>query len=239
MPTELFLITITLAVAVIGVMSTKEMSDKAKYTLAALAVFASAGSVVQAVRNEQDKEFLRTALASTLVPANSDYQKFYGEMGALAAKEGYDAEDYPCHHSPDGFTCFATNRQQTKYGAIVFNKSDVGTMYANIMRNETNRAIINKALVTPYKPLINDEEFLDKIAIVGTDVFYNMYGRFPSNSTYDPSFGVRVYFDKNGTVVPPVAIEPSDISKLPSGKPPEVFHAVEQLFRERFAAAMK
>ena len=117
--------------------------------------------------DNQEKRFLKLALTSLLVPSNSNYNLFYRDFDIQAAARGYKVDDYPCHHSPEGLTCFFTNSYGSKHGTLVLNKADVATVYASLIGGVSNDATIKDIFNNQYTPSIKNEEFLDKIGILG------------------------------------------------------------------------
>jgi hypothetical protein len=238
------LILLTLIVATIGIYlpdrkeydpkdsSRKSLYRYAPHILFLLAVASSAASLHKEWQDDDDKKFLQRALTSTLVPTHSGYDGFYQDFDALVAAQGFVNDSYPCHHSDDGLVCFFVSLDGSKHGTLVLEKGEIAQMYANQLHGQSNRAIseaLFKKQFTPSKP---NEEFLDKAGIVGFLTFYNIYGKFPANYYYDPSYGVKVISDK-GEVV----ISPDDMRRIPAGSGLDVFRKIEELYRERFKAA--
>jgi len=228
------LIGFTLAVAVVGVLW-RDPPTPAKVSLILLALATSAASIYKLMEDDQDKKFLQLALTSTLVPSNSDYKRFYKDFDAKAGIRNYSVNDYPCHHSPDGLTCFFANADGSKHGTLVLNKTEVATLYANEIRGMSNGPTVEALFKKQYTPSINDEEFLDKVGIVGVMTFYNTYHTFPRTYDYDPSFGVHIIWDIEGKERV-VQISPDDISSIPPGDSLGVFRKIEEIYRQRFKA---
>jgi hypothetical protein len=108
-------------------------------------------------------------------------------------------------------------------------------MYANLIRRVSND-LMSKTLVNKqYTPSVHDEEFLDKVGIVGFHTFYNMYRGFPRNYDYDDSFGVYVKWESAGKEQV-VQLSPDDISGIPQGSGLDVFRKIEELYRQKFDA---
>jgi hypothetical protein len=232
---EYLLIAITLAVAVVGTIWEKPPTP-AKVILILFALGASAASIAKSIEDDQDKKFLQLALTSTLRPSNSEYTRFYDDFDASVAARGYKRDDYPCHHTPEGLTCFLVSPDSTKHGTLVLNKSDVATLYSNLIRNVSNGPASESLFSKQYNPPTLNEEFLDKIGVLGFDTFYNMYNDFPSTYNYDPSFGIRIIWQVAGQQKM-VQITPEDIKCIPAGNGLEIFYKIERLYRERFEAA--
>ena len=202
------------------------------------ALAASVASIYKSMEENQDKKFLQLALTSTLVPSNSEYTRFFRDFDTQAAAQGYKADDYPCDHTPQGLTCFFVNSDGSKRGTLVLNKADVATLYANLIHGASNGPTSEVLFKKQYTPSINNEEFLDKVGILGFDTFYNMYYNYPGNYDYDPSFGVHVMWEEAGKPQV-VQITPDGINRIPPGNGLEVFSKIERLYRERFEAAAR
>jgi len=235
---EYLIIGLTLAVAIVGILW-KQPSRLVQIILILFAAATSAASIYKLMGENEDKKFLQLALTSTLVPSNSDYTRFYSDFNAPAAARGFDVRiDYPCHHTPEGLTCFLANSDASKHGTLVLNKGEVATMYANLIRGAGNGSTSEAFFKKQYTPSVHDEEFLDKVGIVGLHTFYNMYHSFPRTYDYDDSFGVYVKWENAGKDQF-VQISPDDISRIPHGSGFEVFRKIEELYRERFELATR
>jgi hypothetical protein len=236
MMADYLLIGLTFAVAVVGILW-RDPPKRAKFMLILFAFATSGASIYKSREDNQDKTFLQLALTSTLVPSNSDYIRFYSDIGTVGVAFGYNGKNYACHHTEQGLTCFLASSDGTKHGNLVLNKAEVAAMYANQIRGVSNNSKSVALFKKQYTPSVNDEEFLDKVGVLGFHTFYNMYTVFPKDYNYDPSFGVKVIFENATKEQQVVQISPDDISRLPVGSALEAFRVVEQLFRQRFEAS--
>jgi hypothetical protein len=233
---DFMLIGITCAVAIIAALW-HDPPLRIKVGLIILAVAASFGSGLKVIGDDHDKQFMQNALSSILVPSGATYQKFYNDLDPASVSIGYDT-DGTCHHSDDGMTCFFANKENTKSGVVVWDRSDVAELYANLLKKKSNRPAFAQYLSKTYSPSVEDEDFKDKVGILGMHVFYHLYDRDAQNFVYDDKFGVKVYFDNNGRNQF-VQISPEDIAQMKEGQAPQVFKAVSELYASRFAEAMK
>jgi hypothetical protein len=233
---EYLLIGLTLAAGIVGTVG-DHFSLRIKLALIAFVVVTSLASWWKLREDNVDKQFLKLALTSTLVPANSDYNGFYKDFDAAAAARGFEVREYPCHHNLDGLTCFFASPDASKHGTLVLNKAEVSSLYASQFRGESNRSKSEALFNKRFEPSISNEEFLDKAGIVGFHTFYNMYHSFPESYMYDDSIGIKVSWESAEKTKQVVQITPGDISRIPSGSGLDVFRKIEELYRERFRLA--
>jgi hypothetical protein len=233
MGVDALLTAITLLVAIIGTLL-KDPPKLVKAVLILLACLASAGSIVKASKDESDKQFMKTALTATLIPSNSSYAKLWDDVDRRAREHGFD--NVTCHHNPDGMTCFLSSKSGDKHATLVFNKSDIAEMYANQIGQKSNMSVIDKVFKQRYTPVNLDEEFLDKIGVLGFGTFFNMYYHFPSDYNYDERFGVIITVDSSGKSI---GLTQSDISAIKEDIAPNLFYELEQKSRVKYSDAMK
>src|ERR1051326_1587058 len=236
MTVEILLAMITLMVAVIGTLL-RDPHKNVKIFLIVLAAVASIGSIVKAVNDDSDKEFMKTALMSTLKPSNSVYERLTAEVDESAKTRGFEQNAYCIHYDEGGMTCFLHSATEGKQGTLVFNKAEIAEMYANQIRRENNKKMIDAVFRQTYSPDDLHEEFVDKIGLLGFAVFFNVYGRFPSDYNYD-GFGVRVDFEEDGKKQS-VGFSPAELTAFEKNQGPAVFYAFEQTFRKKFAELKK
>jgi hypothetical protein len=230
MSLDIILTIITLIVAVIGTLL-KDPSRRVKVFLISLAALASLASVIKAVADASDKEFMKTAIISTLTPSNFAFQKLVNDIHDEDNQAGFDTEI--CHHDADGMTCFlSSSTDKNKHGTLVFNRMDIAEMYANDIQRTSNKKLIDAAFAQSYDPKELKEEFSDKVGLLGTAVFFNMYGRWP-DYTYDDSFGVKIIFEKDG-VTKEVLISPVELASFQKQRAPDLFYALEKEFRDKY-----
>lgn len=241
---EYLLIAVTFVVAVIGIYwkepkrieaatSDPKGRDLYRYVphfLFVLALGTSIASILKAREDGRDKEFLQLALTSSLVPSHSGYNRFYADFGAAAKTLGYDDANFTCHHNEEGLACFFASRDGSKHGTLVLDKAEVAQMYATQLQRKDNQVFCKALFDKRFAPSVFDEEFLDKVGILGFMTYYNIYGTFPANYFYDASFGVKVV----GEGEKPVIISPADLVGIPADSGLRVFRKIEDLYRERF-----
>jgi hypothetical protein len=227
MVTEFVLTAITLAVAIFGTTKDK-IPRNGKRLLIGLAVATSVASVMKVINDEDDKKFLQTALISTLRPSNAVYEKLCRDVAEVAKTMGFDEETI-CHHAPDGMVTFFSNGKKTQHGTVVFDRSEIGKMYANHLRDASNRTLIVSVLHKAYVPKEFSEEFLDKVGILGFGIFFNLVKRFPSEYHYDPSIGVQIYFDNKK-----VGFDAPELAGFEENKAFKLFYLLGESYRKKF-----
>jgi len=95
MTLDIVLALAALVVAVVGTLK-DDFSTRTKRILVGAAAATCLFAIVKAVGDDHDKEFMKTALISTLSPANSSYVKLVPAIEAAGKKRHFD--DSPCHH---------------------------------------------------------------------------------------------------------------------------------------------
>jgi hypothetical protein len=189
MPFDIGLALAALIVAVIGTLK-DDFSLRTKRILVGAAAVTCLFAIIRAVIDDHDKTFMKTALISTLVPANSSYTTLVPEIEAAGEKRLFD--DSPCHHNQDGMACFfASKSDTTKHATVVLNRSEIAQMYANEIDKTSNDKLIKAAFDQSYEATTGwDEEFVDKAGLLGMAVCYNMFDHWGSDYNYDPKFGL-------------------------------------------------
>jgi hypothetical protein len=233
MAIDVILTGITLIVAVIGTVLEKPPL-KVKIFLIALAVAASLGSIIKAFNDESDKRFLKTALTSTLVPPSSYYPKLARDVVVVARTRGFGQYQY--YHTADGTSFFLSSTDQSKHATLVFNKDEVAKMYANQIAREDNGRSVNEAFEQASAPAEMGDEFLDKVCVLGFEVFFDMFRHYPVDYTYDDS-GIRIFFVDGGNAKI-LEFSKDELSKIEAAKAASVFYNLEQAFREKYKAAV-
>lgn len=223
-----------LTVAIVGTVK-DDFTVRTKRILVGAAVFTCLFAIIKAVGDDRDKKFMKTALISTLVPANSSYTKIVPEVEAAGTKRLFD--DSPCHHSPDGMVCFfSSQKDNSKHATLVLNRSEIAQMYANEIDKTSNNTLIGPAFDQLYKPIPRDgwdEEFADKGGLLGMAVCYNMFNHWGSDYNYDPSFGLKVECETPAGVKE-AEITTDELNGMHDGPASEVFYKLEQIFRDQY-----
>jgi hypothetical protein len=232
MTIDIILTLITLTVAVIGTIK-ENLTKHVKQFLVGLAVIASLASIIKAVGDASDKEFMKKALTSILTPSNASYQRLVADIHDNDNKAGFDTE--LCHHSQDGMTCFlSSSTDMNKHATLVFNRFDISQLYANNIQRTSNKKLIDAAFAQTFDPKDSEEEFSDKVGLLGAGVFFNVFGRWPDYA-YDDKFGVKIMFEKDGAMKE-VLLSPDELASVQQHKAPDLFYALEQKFREKLKA---
>ena len=233
MTLDIVLALAALIVAVVGTLK-DDFTLRTKRILVGAAAVTCLLAIIKAVGDDHDKKFMKIALISTLVPANSSYANLVPEIEAAGEKRLFD--DSPCHHSQDGMACFFSSKSDnTKHATLVLNRSEIAQMYANEIAKTSNDTLIRAAFDQPYKPTMDwDEEFVDKAGLLGTAVCYNMFDHWGSGYNYDPSFGLKVECESNEA-----HITTEELTRLHNGPAPEVFYKLEQMFRDQYKLSTK
>jgi hypothetical protein len=227
---DILLTTITLIVAVIGTLL-KDPKPRVKAFLIGLAVLASLGSVIKAMNDQADKEFMKRALTSTLTPSSSSYAKLSENVHVVVQNRGFSGH-WNYFHSPDGLTCFFSSEDGSKHGTLVFNRSEMAQMYANLIARRNNDKDVEAAFEQSYVPKELEEEFMDKVGVLGFAVFFDMFGRYPKDSNYDDS-GIRITIEENGKSTT-VGFSRDELAQFGAAKAPNLFYGLEQRFRQKY-----
>jgi hypothetical protein len=232
MPFDIILALAALIVAVVGTLK-DDFSVRTKRILVGVAVVTCLLAIMKAVGDEHDKKFMKIALISTLVPANSSYTKIVPEIEDAGKTRHFD--DSPCHHSPDGMACFFSSQNDAgRHATVVLNRSEIAQMYANEIDKTPNDKLIKAAFDGLYTPPKDwDEEFADKAGLLGMAVCYNMFDHWGSDYNYDPSFGLKVECDtQNGNQEAHITAD--TLTSLHNGPGSDVFYKLELMFRDQY-----
>ena len=115
-----------------------------QWTIVAIGVLVMVLTIVKACHDEQNRDFMRVAVAANLKPTASVKKKLYEEVRWVAQKLGYiKAVDY--NSVSDGMVFYLKNNQNEDE-EIVFDNSELGQMYANQLSDKRNDQIIEDAL---------------------------------------------------------------------------------------------
>lgn len=231
MSVEIALAALALLIAAVGTLL-RNPSPPVKIFLIILAILTFGGSVIKSINEESDKKFMQTAIISNLIPSNSSYEKLSDDVDKVAKATGFD-EDTSCHHNSEGMICLLSNKNGDQHAIVVLNKLEIAEMYANQLKNSSNQKVINEAMQKSYDPKNINEEFMDKVGILGFGIYFNMFYGLPLYYSYDPKFGVIIAFDKDGKKET-VEVGPSELSTLPQDKALNLFHRLGESFREKF-----
>jgi hypothetical protein len=226
-----------LIVAVVGTLK-DDLTLRTKRILVGAAAVTCLFAIIKAVSDDHDKTFMKIALISTLVPANSSYTKLVPEIEDAGEKRLFD--DSPCHHSQDGMACFFLSKSDnSKHATLVLNRSEIAQMYANEIDKTSNDTLIGAAFDQPYEPNMDwDEEFVDKAGFLGMAVCYDMFDHWGSDYNYDPKFGLKVECEAR-TENTEAHITTEELTRLHNGPAPEVFYKLEQMFRDQYKLSTK
>jgi hypothetical protein len=237
MAIDIVLTTITLIVAIVGTLI-KDPKPRVQVALIGCAVLASTGSIIKSGNDESDKEFMKTALTSTLVPSTSSYEILSEDVHVVVQNRGFRG-DWNYNHTPDGdgMTCFFSNTDGTKHGTLVLNRSEIAEMYANQIAHRKNDKSVEAALEESYVPKDLQEEFLDKAGVLGFVVFFDMFGRYPTDYNYD-GFGIRIAFEDDGKRMT-AGFSRDELTQIEAAKAPDLFYVLEKGFRQKFKQAVK
>lgn len=233
MAVDVVLILITLAVAVVGTLL-KDPPTYVKTALIFLAVLASVASVIKAREDSNDKNFLKTAIMSNLTPSSAVYGRLVDAVSTVGKRLGY--ADGSCFHNEAGLACFLSSKgQNSKHGTLVLNRLEIAQLYANDIQRTSNDSVINTFYSRVYEPSRLEEEFEDKVAVLGAAVFFNVYGRWPQYS-YDDHNGrdLTLGYEQNGKAWQ-VQFSGEEIKAMAAAKTPDVFYSFEQRFRQEYA----
>jgi hypothetical protein len=234
MALDIVLTVITLIVAVVGTLL-KDPPKKAQAVLIALAVLASLASVFKAISDESDKEFMKAALTSTLVPSSTCYQQFTKDLSRIGNRFGFNG-DPRFYHNLEGATCFFSSTDGSKRGTLVFDRSDIAKIYANQIAHRNNDKDIAEAFDRSYDPKDWEEELRNKVCILGFGVCFDQYRHFPTEFFYDDN-GVRIDFDYNSNRKT-VEYDWEELVKLKKAKAIDLFYDLEQGLRKKFETAL-
>jgi hypothetical protein len=229
--TDILLIVITLAVAVIGTLW-RDPPRSMKISLIVLAMVASGASVFKAISDAGDKNFIKFALTSTLKPSNAQFHQLIVDVDK-AMKDSHRKQG-ECNHGDDGMVCFLVSTESdTRRGTLVLERGDLGTLYATELDHGDTGKVINDVCARQYNPDDLGEDFKARVALLGTAVYFDVFKKEGSESSYDDSFGVRITFEGRGKR-DEVVLAPDELRAFKPDNACGLFYNVEQSFRGRF-----
>jgi hypothetical protein len=233
MTLDFILVVITLIVAVIGTLL-KDPAKHVKVFLISLAALSSIASIIKAHGDSNEKEFLRKAITSNLAPDAGTFGRFGEQVSAEAKSRGFDR--FPCYHDQNTLTCFlSSTTDPAKRGTLVLSRSEVAQMYANEIQRASNKVVISTALSHEYDPSAFDEEFEDKVGLLGAAVFFTTFGHWPSYSYDDHGVtDLTLVYEANGRAVV-IRFDSTELNAVPKGNAMNLFYAFEQRFRQEYA----
>jgi hypothetical protein len=227
---EYFLISLTFIVAAIGVFW-RDPPLKAKITLITVLISSSVASVVKGIADDQDKNFLQTIAITGFTLPNAFYDSIYEELKKVSTGYGYGSEAR-CHHTTDGLTCFVDPSSTQPHIDLVLNRFEVAQIYANKVRDIENTKFIKAILNQKLDPSQHNEEFKDKLGILGIDTFYDICHRFPDRYDYDDKFGIKIPYHEDGETRD-ITLSPEEIAKVKPADGIRIFPVFEQIFTDK------
>lgn len=235
----------------------QQLNKKGRPTLLAIAAITGCISILKAWHDDREKDFLQLAVASTLAPNNSVYPDLYPHLYSAVRWWPWklDFEDYRCYHV-EALTCFfksgmnprhGKKQEFERFGTLVLDKAEVGKMYANWIRKSGNGDLANELANKQFKRDIAGEEVLDKVGLLGRNLFYHFQSGVNTAYVIDAIEGVTFSYGQNASIV----ISPEEIveaakaaAKLEGGKPTKahdntvaglvLFHEIEKVYRKKF-----
>lgn len=225
--------------------------------LLAIAVVTAGASVWKAWQDDRDKDFLQFAVASTLTPGNSVYPDLYPHLYSAVKWRPWqlDYKYYRCYHV-EALTCLFKNDMDPTHGkkpeterfaTLVLDRTEVGKMYANWIRKSGNDRLAKEFTGRRFRRDVVDEEILDKVGLLGRNLFYHFQNALNTTYTIDTIEGVTFFYGQNA----PIVITPKEISEaaeaatqLESSSPSHregntvagivLFREIEKIYRQKF-----
>jgi len=232
---DFILIGMTFVLAVIGTLW-KDPPKTAQAALLLLLLASSTVSVFKSVGDSRDKELLQTLAVAGLNLPNAAYDIVYRPMEEWQKAEGY-SNSATCHHNGDGMTCFVDPVPNKPDIVFVLNRFEVAKIYAMSIRGESNNALLTSVLQKKYDPKELNDDYQDKLGILGEDVFYHLCARFPSNYNYDDKFGIAILYEQAGTQKA-IQISPTEMTAPEPDIGPIIFQHFAQMYRDRIRVAL-
>jgi hypothetical protein len=172
----------------------KDPPKIAKVALIFLLVASSFAAIAKAYYDDKDKEFLQQLAVSNLVLPNSVYDKIYSQIANTYSDSEIDA----CHHTENGMTCLLKPTEGQPPIALVFSRYEIAQVYANILRGRDPTSDLRGSAEKIYDPNQPNDEYEDKLGILGFHTFFRLCGKFPQDYTYDDTSGIKLIYDNGG-----------------------------------------
>lgn len=188
--------------------------------------------IAKAYEDSKEKDFLNTAVISNLVPNGKAYGILAGQV-SNEADEQFKLTKAKCYHPDDGLTCFLVSKTIPSLRATaVFSRLDVSDLYANYIEHRSNKRTIDKIFDQQYKPADLDEDFEEKVGILGSAILYHFH--IWPNYSYDDHGGQDLeLIYSGGDVSTVIQFSPAELAPMNKNSEPELFYEVEQQIRKK------
>jgi hypothetical protein len=233
MTTDILIAISALVIALLGTLS-HDLSEKWKKVLVGAASIAFAAGIAKAASDDREREFLKTALTSTLIPTNREMGKIEDEFDWEANQRLLD--DGSCHHSSDGDICFYWSKEDPyKKATLVFDRGDLAEVYAKVLQGGHTRRLIKDRFDHEYKLPSNgdqewDDEFIDKVGLLATGICFSKNKSWANAEyNYDPSIGIDL---KCGDLKTNIAT--NELIEFHHGISWDVFNKLDERIRRDF-----
>jgi hypothetical protein len=155
----------------------------------------------------------------------------YDEVKARLVEAGYGTA--LCDHSDMGAVCDVAATGKNPPATIVLSRDEVSTLYANHQRGRSGRSVIDLAIRKNYTPSELEDDFLDRVAVVGYHEFFRLCGEYPADYVYQDERGITlIYYDYDGKRKR-IRISPDELRAEQTMDGPAQFHDFEQTYRQR------
>jgi hypothetical protein len=227
---DLLLAAAALVIAIIGI-QLPHPPQRVRMFLISLAGLVALITAVKAFSDHRDKEFLETALTSTLRPSNAEYGRIISYIDKQSQSESRQIRD--CHYDDDGLTCFYKPDYGRQLVTLVMDRSEIAQLYAAGLGNRDTNTAVSKACHEEINPEDLSEDYKAKVSILGVLVYFDIT-RESAEFSYNDKTGVNISFETNGKKEH-VRLTPDELKSFTRKDACHLFYDVEQSFRQKFA----
>jgi hypothetical protein len=107
---------------------------------------------------------------------------------------------------------------------------NVANLYNNLTQGNKNKIFIQSVLDKTFDPAQHNEEFMDKLGILGMHTFYHLCRSFPDNYDYDDDFGIKISFEDGN-----ILLSPEEVKKVQKGLGTNIFPVYERLYGDKIS----
>jgi hypothetical protein len=201
------------------------------YATRAALILIAIFSIGKSINDNNDKKVLEKLAITGLILPTSAYDFLYDEVNDRLANAGYGAAI--CDHSDMGAVCDVAASGKNPPATIVLSRDEVSKLYADHERGWSGRSVIDHAIQKNYTPSKLEDDFLDRVSIVGYHEFFRLCGEYPADYAYQDERGITLIYDDHDGKRKRIQISPDEIRAEQTKAGPAQFHDFEQIYRQR------
>jgi hypothetical protein len=188
-------------------------------------------SIGKSINDHNDKKTLEKLAVTGLILPTSAYDFLYNEVNDRLVWAGYGAA--LCDHSDMGAVCDVAASGKNPPVTIVLSRDEVSTLYADHERGRSGRLVIDQAIRKNYTPSNLEDDFLDRVSVVGYHEFFRLCGEYPADYVYQDERGITLIYNDYDGKRKRIRISPDELRDEQTKAGPAQFYDFEQIYRQR------